>query len=119
MKMKTVYLILAIVGAIVPTIFFIQHFGAAGFGLMEFISALFVNSASSGFTADLLITPLVFWIAMVQRRSSGKGPNPAFFILLNLAIGLSCALPAYLYVTTNGKAPGTPQQRKIAGSHVE
>ncbi len=108
MNIKTVYLVLAIVGAIVPYSFFIQHFGAAGFGLLDFISALFVNSAASGFTSDLLITSLVFWIAMYHRRSSGNGPNPAFFILLNLAIGLSCALPAYLYVTANGNASGAP-----------
>ncbi len=108
MNIKTVFLLLAIIGAIVPYVFFIQHFGAAGFGLTEFISALFVNSATSGFTSDLLITSLVFWIAMYQRRSSGKGPNPAFFILLNLAIGLSCALPAYLYVTADGNTSGTP-----------
>ena len=119
MNIKTAYLVLAIVGAIVPYGFFIQHFGAAGFGLTDFISALFVNSAASGFTADLLITSLVFWIAMVQRRSSGIGPNPALFIFLNLAIGLSCALPAYLYATANGNAPGTPQQRKNTGSHLE
>ncbi len=108
MNIKTIYLVLAIVGAVIPYIFFIQHFGAAGFGLMDFISALFVNSAASGFTSDLVISSLVFWIAMYQRRSQGKGPNPAFFILLNLAIGLSCALPAYLYVTTNGTSSPTP-----------
>ena len=108
MHMKTVYLVLAIVGAVVPYIFFIQHFGAAGFGLVDFIRALFVNSAASGFTADLVITSLVFWIAMYQRRRYGKGPNPAFFMLLNLAIGLSCALPGYLYVTANGKPTGPP-----------
>ncbi len=112
MNSKTIYLVLAIIGAIIPYIFFIQHFGAAGFGLMDFISALFVNSAASGFTSDLLITSLVFWIAMYQRRSQGKGPNPAFFILLNLAIGLSCALPAYLYVTANGKPSGMPAQQE-------
>ncbi len=108
MNIKTIYLVLAIVGAVVPYIFFIQHFGAAGFGVTDFISALFVNSAASGFTSDLVITSLVFWIAMYQRRSQGKGPNPAFFILLNLAIGLSCALPAYLYVTTNGTPSASP-----------
>lgn len=107
MNIKTVYLVLAIVGAIVPYVFFMQHFGAAGFGLMDFISALFVNAAASGFTSDLVITSLVFWIAMYQRHGQGKGPNPAIFVVLNLAIGLSCALPAYLYVTANGKSTET------------
>lgn len=103
-----IYLVLAIIGAIVPYIFFIQHFGATGFGLMDFISALVVNPAASGFTSDLVISSLVFWIAMYHRWSEGKGPNPAFFVLLNLAIGLSCALPAYLFVTTNGMPSSSP-----------
>ena len=104
MKIRTVYLVLAIIGAIVPYAFFIQHFGAAGFGLLDFTSALFANSATGGFTWDLVISSLVFWIAIFQRRRSGKGPNPAFFIFLNLVIGLSCALPAYLYVTADSRS---------------
>ena len=104
MKIRTIYLVLAIVGAIVPYAFFIQHFGAAGFGMMDFIRALFANPATGGFTWDLVISSLVFWIAIFQRRRSGKGPNPAFFIFLNMVIGLSCALPAYLYVTADGRS---------------
>lgn len=96
MSRKKLYLGLAFVGAIVPYIYFIQHFTNVGFGLGDFTSALFANPAAGGFTADLLITSIVFWIAMFHRRSLGKGPKPLLFIVLNLTIGLSCALPAYL-----------------------
>ena len=95
--MKTLYLILAIVGAVVPYIFFIQHFSGEGIGLVGFVRALFANPAASGFTADLLITSSVFWIFMFQQNKRGKGPRPVIFIVLNLLIGLSCAFPAYLY----------------------
>ena len=101
MNLRVVYLVLAIAGAVVPYYFFIQHFRIAGFGLPDFIAALFVNGAASGFTADLLISSLVFWLAMFQRRGAGKGPNPAIFVAINLLVGLSCALPAYLYATTS------------------
>jgi hypothetical protein len=93
---KKLYLGLAFAGAIVPYLYFIQHFADVGFGLGDFMSALFANPAAGGFTADLLITSFVFWIAMFHRRSRGKGPKPLLFIILNLTIGLSCALPAYL-----------------------
>jgi hypothetical protein len=46
----------------------------------------------------LVISSLVFWIALFNRHSKGIGPRPWFFVALNLGIGLSCALPAYLYV---------------------
>lgn len=94
--MKRVYLVLAIVGAILPYVFFIQFMNAGDATLTSFIAALFRNGASAGFTMDLLITSLVFWLWMVGRRTRG-GPNPLPFVALNLAIGVSCALPAYLY----------------------
>ena len=97
MNMKTTYLILAVAGAIIPYMFFLQYFGVAGFGLSTFVTALFANDAAGGFTADLLLSSFVFWLFVFQQRSRGHGPNPAIFIVLNLLIGLSCALPAYLY----------------------
>ena len=97
MNLKTTYLVLAVTGAIVPYLFFLQYFGEAGFGLSTFVTALFVNGAAGGFSADVLISSFVFWLFLFQQRSRGHGPNPTVFIVLNLLIGLSCALPAYLY----------------------
>ena len=95
--MKKLYLFLAIVGAVVPYAFFVQHFSSEGVSLSGFVAALFANAAAGGFTSDLLVTSAVFWTFMVHQRSRGKGPNPILFIVLNLLIGLSCAFPAYLY----------------------
>ena len=95
--MKTLYLILAVVGAVVPYIFFMQHFSSQGIGLVGFVHALFANAAASGFAADLLITSSIFWVFMFQQHKREKGPGPLVFIVLNLLIGLSCAFPAYLY----------------------
>lgn len=99
MSRKNLYLLLAIGGAIVPYVFFIQYFADAGVSLGAFLAALFVNGAAGGFTADLLISSLVFWIFMFQRSSQGEGAKPLWFVIINLAIGLSCALPAYLYAS--------------------
>jgi uncharacterized membrane protein YccC len=93
--MKRVYLILAIVGAAVPYYFFLQHFGNDGLALPAFTAAVFANPAASGFTSDLLLSSVVFWIFMFQAGE--KRPKPWLFIAINLLIGLSCALPAYLY----------------------
>ena len=106
MNIRNLFLVLAIVGGIVPLIFFGQHFASVGFGPVDFVGALFANPAAGGFTADLLISSFVFWIAMFYRRAQGKGPKPTLFILLNLFIGLSCALPAYLYASLGSTAAG-------------
>lgn len=95
--MKRVFLVLAILGAVAPYIFFIQFFTAEDASLGGFVSGIFVNQATVGFAVDLVFSSLVFWLWMVHQRQQGKGPNPALFIALNLLIGLSCALPAYLY----------------------
>lgn len=93
--MKNIYLCLSIVGAIIPYIFFLGFFQEAGFDIPRFVSDAFANAAAGGFSADLLLSSLVFWLFMFSRQS--RGPMPYLFILLNLTIGLSCALPAYLY----------------------
>lgn len=103
--LKKIYLALAFAGAIVPYIYFVQHFTDTGFGVGDFISAVFANPAAGGFTADLLISSFVFWIAMFSRFGRGKGPKPLLFVVLNLTIGLSCALPAYLYANENARKP--------------
>ncbi|MCR9261151.1 MAG: DUF2834 domain-containing protein [Pseudomonadaceae bacterium] len=92
--MKQTYLVLAILGAVVPILFFLGFFHAEMTGLAGFVPALFANSAAAGFTADLLITSVVFWLYMFTAKA---GPKPWLFVVLNLCIGLSCALPAYLY----------------------
>ncbi len=95
--MKKLYLLLAIIGAIVPYFFFFQFIQSEGLSIPAFISALFVNGAAGGFSADLLLTSFVFWLFVFQQFKESSGPRPYIFIVLNLAIGLSCALPAYLY----------------------
>jgi hypothetical protein len=94
--MKTFYLLLAILGAVVPMLFFVDFFQTET--QLDFISALFVNGAAGGFSADLLITSFVFWLYMWRRKHNF--PHPVPFIVLNLFIGLSCAFPAYLYFVT-------------------
>ncbi len=103
--MKALYLAAAVVGAIVPYIFFFEHFGMSGVGLPAFVAAVFANPAASGFTSDLLISSFVFWAFMFHRNRFAHGPSPVGFIALNLLIGLSCALPAYLYAMEAQRQP--------------
>ncbi|MGB7815156.1 MAG: DUF2834 domain-containing protein [Methylotenera sp.] len=95
--MKKIYLVAAIIGAIVPFFFFLQFIQLNGVNLPDFISALFINGAVGGISADLLISSFVFWVFMFQQRKMSNASKPWLFIALNLGVGLSCALPAYLY----------------------
>lgn len=96
MSKRAIYLTLSVLGAGVPYAFFLRFFAAEGLG-GNFLGALFVNGAAGGFTMDLLLTSLVFWIFLFpEARRAGVG-RPWLFVVLNLVIGLSCALPLFLW----------------------
>ena len=99
--MKNIYLVLAILGAIVPYVFFFDFIKIEGLNIPLFVESLFVNGAAGGFSADLLFTSFVFWLFMFVEKNKLNMPSPYLFIFLNLTIGLSCALPAYLYAREN------------------
>ena len=96
-----VYLAMAVLGALIPMAFFINFFLTEGIDLLVFVKALFANGAAGGFTADLLISSFVFWVYMFSKVNTG--PKPWLYVGLNLCIGLSCALPAYLWAVEKAR----------------
>jgi hypothetical protein len=101
------YLIMAVAGAILPYVFFIDYMQTHGMGLGGFMSSLFVNGAAGGFSADLLVSSFVFWAFLWQDHRGAGVSRPWIYVVINLTIGLSCALPLYLYFRT--RHAGTSQ----------
>lgn len=95
---KKIYLVLAVLGAVIPYLFFYDFMMNEGVNILSFVRGLFENGAAGGFSADLLISSVVFWVYMFQKMFDDNSPKPWLFIGINLTIGLSCALPAYLYM---------------------
>ncbi len=104
--MRTSYLVLAIVGAVVPYVFFTPLIlEAAPIGV--WLELMLANNASRGLTGDLLVSSVVFWV-LVYREAKVHGMRRWWaYVLVNLGIGLSCALPLFLYVR-EGKATTAP-----------
>ena len=91
------YLDLALVGTVIPGWLFYQGIAAHGAG--KLLPLAFANQIGTALTADLLISSLAFWILAARemdRLGSGKGKLP-LFMALNLLIGLSCSLPAFMW----------------------
>lgn len=95
MTRASIYLLLAVIGAVAPWVFFLRFFAASPGG--DFVAALFANGAAGGFTTDLLVTSLVFWIFLFSEARRHGIARPWLYVVLNLAIGLSCALPLFLW----------------------
>ncbi|MBL6691012.1 MAG: DUF2834 domain-containing protein [Pseudomonadales bacterium] len=91
--MKMFFLACTILGTVIPYAFFLDYFADEGIVITSFVGALFANGAAGGFTADLLVSSFVFWGYLFWRQAD----RIWLFILLNLTIGLSCALPLYFY----------------------
>ena len=98
MNLRNFWLLLAIAGAVAPWYYLIGYFAENPISLTAFFAAAAVNDVGKALSADLLVSSLVFWIFIYSRRPAGPAPWP--FILINLFIGLSCALPAYLWAAS-------------------
>lgn len=92
------YLMAAVVGAVVPWLFFTGFFAQNGLDLPRFVQSLFANGVAGGFTADILISSLVFWVwSYADARQRGVR---YWWIIVpaNLLVGLSLAMPLYFYL---------------------
>ncbi len=94
MNRKTVYLILAIIGFIAPYYFFLQ---VRSFDLGELLQLFSASRILSGIAMDLLVSVIVFWFFMFSEARKLGMKNPWVYLLATLLVGLSFALPLFLY----------------------
>ena len=96
--MQIIYLILAILGFALPYSQLIPFFADNGFNLSLFWSQLFANRISTDFAFDLLVSSVVFWIFVYKEGTRLNIKNIWVYVVLNLVVGLSFALPLFLWV---------------------
>lgn len=94
--MKRFYALATVIGTVIPYFYFYQQLTNSEISLIPIINAIFATYASTGFVADLFIASFIFWIYIYKKVDTNL-----FFIIvgINLIIGLSAALPFYLYKT--------------------
>lgn len=104
MTVRTFYLLAALVGTLVPWLFFGSFFAQHGPDLPLFLKSLFANGAAGGFSVDVMISILVFWVW--SWRDARQHLVAGWWIILpaSFFVGLSLALPLYLYLR---ERPGT------------
>ena len=96
--MQIIYLILAILGFALPYSQLIPFFADNGFNLSLFWSQLLANRISTDFAFDLLVSSAVFWIFVYKEGTRLNLKNIWVYVVLNLVIGLSFALPLFLWM---------------------
>ncbi len=95
--MRVFYLVAAIIGAIVP---YATYFGylATVPGSSSALSLAWGNPIAAATLADFTVSCLVFWPFVFTESRRFAILHWWLFVVANILIGLSFALPAFLYV---------------------
>ena len=99
--LKSVYLILAVFGFVVPYYFFLSFLLSNGFDLQLMFDGLFTNRISTFFMLDRVITAIVLLFYSCSESQWNNIKNWWIFLLRTLIIGLSFSFPLFLYVREN------------------
>jgi hypothetical protein len=97
MTKKNIYLILSVIGFLAPYYFFLQLPGENGFDFPLFIQPLFANNFMKGVAMDLTVSVVVFWVFIFAEANKLHMKNSWLYLLATLLVGLSFALPLFLY----------------------
>jgi hypothetical protein len=94
---KNIYLTLALIGLFAPYCFFFKFLDANGLDISLLVQQLFANNISTFFAVDLVISIIVFWIYIIAEANKLQMKNSWLYLLASLTVGLSFALPLFLY----------------------
>jgi hypothetical protein len=98
MKPKTVYLVLCLLGALLPYWQFLPWVVAHGLNLPLFVRELFVNRISAFFGMDVLVSAVVLITFMRVESTRIQIHRRWLPVLAVLLVGVSLALPLFLYL---------------------
>ena len=95
--MKWLYLIGAIVGTILPVSQLVPFLTAHGLDVALFVRQLFANHVSAFFGMDVIVSSLVLWLFVFSEGRRRGMKHLWLYVLCNLAVGVSLALPLFLF----------------------
>ena len=101
--MRTIYLLLLIAGLLLPGYFLAQFLLVHGLDLGLLRSQLFANPIALFFAADVAVASVVFWIFVYREAQRRELSRLWVYVVVNLLLGLSVALPLFLYVRHGAK----------------
>jgi hypothetical protein len=107
MPRKYAYLVLFVIGSVVPYLSFVPWVMDHGFDISKMVEELFANRISAFFGLDVVISALVLWVFVsFEGRRAGVKHTWAP-ILASLVIGVSAGLPLFLFLRESALEPGT------------
>ena len=96
-----IYLLLAIIGAVLPYAIFISWLINNGFDISLFFHSIINNPISLFAWADVLISAIVLIYFIITDKIQVPSNKRMLSIMATLLVGVSFGLPLYLYFREN------------------
>ncbi|MEL6233144.1 MAG: DUF2834 domain-containing protein [Pseudomonadota bacterium] len=95
---RILFLILTILGGIVPMFYFVRWFRANGFDLGGMVAAWNVNDATTGLVYDLTIAAVALVVFIIAEVMVRRDWWVLICIPATFCVGVSFGLPLYLFL---------------------
>ena len=107
--MQWLYLVCAILGTVLPLSQLFPFLAQHGLDLPLLFKQLFANHVSAFFGLDVIVSSIVVWLLVFSEGRRRGMKNLWLYVVCNLAVGVSLALPLFLFVrerklTANNRA---------------
>jgi hypothetical protein len=98
MRTKHVYLVLCVVGTVVPYYAFVPFLREHGLDLRLLLEQLFATRVSTFFALDVVISAVVLFVLIWTERRRGAVKHLWAPVLATVTVGVSLGLPLLLYL---------------------
>lgn len=109
MRLRHLYLVLCMLGAVVPYAQFIPWLFQHGLNASLFVQELFATRIGAFFGLDVVVSAIVLFVFVVAERRAIGSRQLWIPIAATLVVGVSLGLPLFLYM----------QQRALDASTAE
>ena len=105
-RVAPVFLMLAVVGCVLPLIFFVRFLVAEGFNVSSFLRQLFDNNVSTFFAMDVVVSAVTVWVFVYVEGRRKKMKRLWLYVACTLIVGVSLALPLFLAIRERQRFSG-------------
>src|SRR5687768_3884764 len=98
MSRQTIYLLLLMIGVVVPYVAFVPWLLDHGLDIPRLLDELFANRVSTFFALDVIVSALVLWVFIGVEARQTRTQHAWAPVLVSLTVGVSAALPLFLYL---------------------
>jgi len=98
MKPKNLYLLLCVLGVVLPYWQFLPWLSVHGLDLPLFVQELFANHIGAFFGMDVLVSAIVLMVFARSEAARLRMPAPWLPLVAIFVVGVSLGLPLFLYL---------------------